>query len=50
MIATQAEDSSRLMRALPSLARVSEVHVRKTSVDLSVLIHEVVEHLKLIQS
>ena len=50
MIATQAEDSSQLVRALLSLARVSEVDVRKTSIDLSALTHEVIEHLKLIQT
>ncbi len=50
MIATQAEDSSQLVRALLSLARVSEVDVRKTSVDLNALTRDVVEHLKLIQA
>ena len=49
LIATQAEDSSQLVRALLSLARVSDAEIKKTSVDLSELTHEVIEHLKLIQ-
>ena len=49
MIATQAEDSSQLVRALLSLARVSDAEIIKTSVDLNELAHEVIEHLKLIQ-
>ena len=50
MIVTQAEDSSRLVRALLSLARVSNVDVKKSSVDLTALTHEVIAHLKLIES